>query len=67
MSIYVYLYMLCCVSCLPNPTHPFLKEAAFGRLHNSGAGAFGARTIVVKSFMDGCVGAVEAAGTAEYQ
>ena len=31
--------MLCCVSCLPSPTHPSIKEAAFGCLHNSGAGA----------------------------
>ena len=28
-------------------------EAAFGRLHNSGAGAFGARPTVVESIMGG--------------
>ena len=32
-------------------------EAAFGRLHNSGAGAFGARPTVVESIMvDGEIG-----------
>ena len=39
----MYLYMLCCVSCLPSPNTHIHKEAAFGRLHNSGAGGFGAR------------------------
>ena len=28
-----------------------IMEAAFGRLHNNGAGAFGARPIVVESIM----------------
>ena len=28
----------------------YIMEAAFGRLHNSGAGAFGARPTVVESF-----------------
>ena len=35
----------------PAPTHPSIKDAAFGRLHNSGAGAFGARPTVVDSIM----------------
>ena len=30
---------------------PTIMEAAFGRLHNSGAGAFGARPIVVESII----------------
>ena len=34
--------------CWP-PAHPLFMEAAFGRLNNSGAGAFGARPIVVDS------------------
>ena len=33
----------------PQPPHPSIKEAAFGRLHNGGAGAFGARPTVVAS------------------
>ena len=34
-----------------------IMEAAFGRLHNSGAAAFGARTTVVESiFVDGETG-----------
>ena len=36
--------------------HALLRQLAFGRLHNSGAGAFGALPTVVESFMDGCVG-----------
>ena len=40
-------------------------EAAFGRLHNSGAGAFDARPTVVDSFMDGCALAGGAADVAE--
>ena len=37
-----------------------IMEAAFGRLHNSGAGAFGASPTVVESIMvdgevDGCI------------
>ena len=58
--------MLCCISCLPSPTHPSIKEAAFGRLHNSGAGAFGGRPTAVDSFTDGCVVAGEAADAAKY-
>ena len=36
---------------LANPAPPPIMEAAFGRLHNSGAGAFGARPTVVESIM----------------
>ena len=38
-----------CLYLLP-PYQEFM-EAAFGRLHNSGAGAFGARPTVVESIM----------------
>ena len=35
----------------PSISPPTIMEAAFGRLHNSGAGAFGARPTVVESIM----------------
>ena len=43
-----------------------IMKAAFGRVHNSGAGAFGAYPTVVDSFKDGCVGAGEAADAAKH-
>ena len=74
--IYIYaniLYLFTCIyACFaasaasPAPTHPSIKEAALGRFHNSGVGAFGTRDIVVDSFMDGCVGPEEAAGAAKH-
>ena len=56
--------MLCCVSCLPSPHTPIHKG-----IHNSGAGAEGTAPLLWKrpkaaSFMDGCVGAEEAADAA---
>ena len=44
----------------PSISPSTIMEAAFGRLHNSGAGAFGARPTVVESIMvdgeiDGCI------------
>ena len=67
--LYLFTYIYACFAASaasPAPTHPSIKEAAFGRLHNSGAGAFGARPTVVDSFMDGCVGAWEAADAANH-
>ena len=41
----------------PPASTPTNMEAAFGRLHNSGAGAFGARPTVVESItVDGEIG-----------
>ena len=45
--------MLCCVSCLPSPHTPNPKKDR-------------ARPTVVDSFMDGCVGAGEAADAAKH-
>ena len=62
-----YIYVCFAASAAsPAPIHPSIKEAAFGRLHNSGAGAFGARPTAVDSFMDGCMGAGEAADAAKH-
>ena len=67
--LYLFTYIYACFAASaasPAPTHPSIKEAAFGRLHNSGAGASGAPPTVVDSFMDGCVGAGEAADAAKH-
>ena len=63
ISIYIYLCMLCCVSCLPSPNTPIHKG-----IHNSGTGAEGAhpRRPKAASFMDGCVGSGEAADAAKH-
>ena len=45
----------------PQPHTPIHKG-----IQNSGAGAEGARPTVVDSFMDGCVGAGEAANAAKH-
>ena len=37
--MYSYSWMLCCLSGLHSPTHPSIKEAGLGRLHNRGAAA----------------------------
>ena len=75
--IYIYIHLLypftyiyvCFAASAASPAtaHPSRKEAAFGRLHDSGAGTFGARPSIVDSFMDGCVGAGEAADAAKHK
>ena len=65
--LYLFTYLSACFAASaasPAPTHPSIKEATFGRLHNSGAVAFCARPIAVD--MDGCVGAGEAADAAKH-
>ncbi len=45
-------------------TNPHIKEAAFGRLHKGGGAS--RPPPFVDSFMDGCVGAGEAADAAKH-
>ena len=59
-TLYIYLLIFCYACCLPSPHIPIHKG-----FHNSGAGAEGRRPKAA-SFMDGCVGAGEAAGIAKY-
>ena len=49
----------------PAPTHPSIKGAAFGRPSTKGGGRLRRPPPFVDSFMDGCVGAGEAADTAK--
>ena len=42
---------VCCRAHACSKNHSYIMEAAFGRLHNSGAGTFGARPTVVESIM----------------
>ena len=68
-NLYLFTYIYVCFAASaasPAPTHPSIKKAAFGRLHNRGAGAIGARSTVVDSFVDGCMGAGEAADAAKH-
>ena len=49
--LYLFTYIYACFdasAASPVPTHPSIKEAAFG-LHASGEGAFGARPTVLEA------------------
>ena len=68
-NLYLFTYIYACFAASAAsqaPTHPSIKEAAFVRLYNSGEDTFGARPTVVDSFMDGYVGAGEAADAAKH-